>query len=236
MRILLTTISFALLASCVSVTAALDKAEINPTFAKITKARASNDIETVILCLPDVEKLWPQQPEIYFRSAKEVAGVLTGAIGKTGSKQALTSMWTNVLDKPLPNDEQKAVTCLELKWQTICLYLNLEEFIGSKSRWVDIAKFIGEIRSRIIPNYKNQGAMISVLSHEPQQLQKLIEENERKKTTDNFQHELRMRNWEFSSVLVEKIPVSFRNDTKFIANVSSAAHFTKEEINRLKEE
>jgi hypothetical protein len=129
------------------------------------------------------------------------------------------------------------MACLGLKRDTICVYLNFDEFSDDKSRWVDIANFIGEIRSRIIPNYTNQGGLISVSTRDPAEklrVQKLVEENDRKEITNRCQQVLRSKNWELTSFLFHNTPNGAQKDAKFVEAVSSAAHLTKEEIKDLK--
>jgi hypothetical protein len=94
MKTFLKTISFALFASSVSLTFAAN-VESNSILAKIVQAKASNDVAGVIRILPDVETLWPQQPEIYFKSAKEAVGLLLGARKNAEAEQSLLTVLMN---------------------------------------------------------------------------------------------------------------------------------------------
>jgi flagellar biosynthesis component FlhA len=140
------------------------------------------------------------------------------------------------VQKPLPADD-RAVNCIGLKRDAIYSFLDFDYISNDKSRWIDFANFIGEIRSQIIPNYTNQSEMISVLAISPsakQQLQKELEENERKAITDRLQLELRSTNRELTKYLVRNIPSRLHKDAEFIVAVSAAARLSKEEANELK--
>ena len=227
----LPTIWLALL-NCPVPTSTMAETETNATYVKLRQA--SNDVQGVIQALPDVEKLWPNQPETYFKSAKEAAGILAGTVNKTESKQAMLILWTNMLQKPLPQDEQKATGCLELKWNTISIFLNVEEFSGDKARWIDMAKYIGEIRSRTITNYVNQSMSISVLDLPPEDMERLLEENQRHLATDQLQQTLRIQDRILCFFLINHV----NNSSGFLSNdlktIASAAHLNEEEMTKLK--
>jgi hypothetical protein len=236
MKRLLTNGSFALFAG--TVLAIQMNAETNSTYAKIVQAKTSNTVETVMRVLPEVEKLWPGQPETYFQSAKEAAGVLVGAVRKSDARNELLNLWTNVLQKPMPAEEKQVITCLEMKWDTILVYLNLEEFRSSKTRWLEIAKFIGEIRSRIIPSYSNRATLNPAVGPGDglEKARVAIKENERNKIMDRLQQELRVKDWELISYFRLNIPARLHKDDQFIKAASSAARLTKEEVDALKKE
>jgi hypothetical protein len=230
-----------IIASCAlasaTLTTALAEMETNSIYVTMAQARASNDIRVVIRNLPNIETLWPEHPETYFRAAREAAQTLAGARRTAGAKQGLLSLWTNVLQKPLPADDQQALACIGLKRDMVLPLLHIDYISGAKSRWVDIARFLGQIRARIIPNYDNQGGLVSVAAHTPEaklQLQRLLAENEKKNAADSLQAELRSTDYEAAFRLLHYVPKQFLKDAQFIKTVSSAAHLTIEEVKQLK--
>lgn len=220
-------------------TNALADTETNPIYAIILQARASNDVKTVIQSLPKIEKLWPQNPEVYYKSVTEAVGLLASTSRIKAAKPSLLNIWTNVIQKPLPVEELQATRCLGLKKSIVITYLNLDYINSDKSHWIDVVTFIGEIRSRIIPNYMNQTMMISVDAVTPAeklQLQKVLEENERKKIPDELQRELFSANTELTFRFLGHIPDHLRKDAAFVKTASSAARLTDDEVRQLKGE
>ncbi len=233
------TVFVLLLLGIASLSVALADAETktNLLYAKISRARTSNDVQTIIQSLPEIEKLWPDQAESYFRLAKESAEVLEGASNRPGATTALSILWTNLIQKPLPSDEGQATKCLALKRETALCFFRVNDFSNDKSWWEDFAKFIGGIRSRIIPNYRNQAYMLSVVFQGPdgkKQMQKLVEDRNKKEITDCLQRELRSTDSRLMFHLVHSIPEPLRTDAQFIESASASAHLTAEEVNQLK--
>jgi uncharacterized protein YdhG (YjbR/CyaY superfamily) len=75
--------------------------------------------------------------------------------------------------------------------------------------------------------------MLSVsMPDHPEKVQEMVDENERKKTTDQLQQELRTANQELNSRLFYNVPVNFHKDAKFVKAAASAAHLTKEEVKK----
>jgi hypothetical protein len=81
----------------------LMSADTNTTYLKVLQA--SNDIQGVIQFLPDVEKLWPQDPEAYLKSASQAVHVLDGALNNSNANQAYVNLFTSMMQKPCPTNE-----------------------------------------------------------------------------------------------------------------------------------
>jgi hypothetical protein len=218
-------------------TTALADTETNSIYVMLAQARASNEVQTVIRVLPTIETLWPEQPETYFRSAGEAAQALAGAKRNLAAKNALLNLWTNVVQKPLPREEERALACVRLKQDMILSLLPVEYIRGDKARWGDVATFLGQVRARIIPNYENQGGAVSVAAHTPEQklrLQAVLTETERGNAADRRQAELRSRDREIALPLLYYIPGKLLTDTQFVNAVCTAAHLTPQEEKQLK--
>jgi len=200
-----------------------------------TSSRSLNFVQDIKVSLPEIEKLWPSEPETYLRYSKQAVSILAGATNRVLAQSVMLAVWTNVMEKNLPTNELQILSCIEVKWETIRIYLNQEGFSEDKSRLVDAAKFIGEIRSRIITNYVNQGKKLSIsMPDHPETVRRLVEENARNIITDNVQQELRIRNWMYANDLLGNVPFPKRKDDKFIEAFSQAAQLTGDEIKQLK--
>ena len=146
---------FLLLACCGSSNAQPD-VESSETSAAVTQAAASQDVQGLLRLLPSVERLWNQDPEGYLRAVSQAVPVLrTETSGD--AKHALVVLFSNVLAKPSPADTARATTYFQLQRSIVLDYLNLEEVRSDKARLTEIAHFVGEVRSRMIPGYTNRG-------------------------------------------------------------------------------
>ncbi len=208
--------------------------ETNVTYLKILQA--SNNVQSVVSALPDVEKLWPQDPDIYLKTVNQAAHVLGGAQNNPDAKQALQSLFESMMQKPCPTNEWQTRSWTETKCNTILFCLNFDKIRNDKSRWLDIAKFTGEVRSRIIPNYTNKGMTISVIANTPAeklQLQKEEEENGKNIAVDALQATLRQTDQTLVFFLQDcftRFPSSNPTNADFIKQISEAAHLTAAEI------
>jgi hypothetical protein len=226
--------SFAVLASS-SLSLALADAGTNGTYLKVLQA--SNNIQDIIQTLPAVEKLWPQEPEAYLKSVNQASQVLRGDLDNPDTKQAFSNLFTSMMRKSCPTNEGQAIFWIELKRDIISNGLNFDEIRNNKSQGIDVAKFIGEIRSRIILNYSNQGGMLSIsMPGHPEIIKQMVDENERKKITDKFQSALRETDQMLVSFLQDyssRFPSSNPTNAAFIKKISDAAHLTGEERKKL---
>jgi hypothetical protein len=99
--------------------------------------------------------------------------------------------------------------------------------------------FLAQIRARIIPNYTNQGGLVSVAATTPEQqerLRSLLEETTRRNTADELQSELRSLNHDVAFPLLHSVPKKLLKDAQFVKAVSSAAHLTAQEMEKFKEQ
>lgn len=218
-------------------------ADTNVTYLAVLQA--SNNVTRVTELLPDVGKLYPQNPDAYLKSVRQAAGVLGEQLNNPNAKQAFTNLFVGMMQKSIPTNEEQAASWVESKRDVISFFLNFDQIRDDKSDWLAIAKFLGEIRSKRIPNYTNQSMMISGLANTPAEkaeLQKEVEDNERKKITGNFQSQL----WQADSTLTFQlqhgcpfdppfVPPYTLTYTNFINQIGSAAQFTPEERMLLEE-
>jgi len=207
-------------------------ADTNVAYLKIMAA--SNNVPQIIQALPDVEKLWPQDTDAYLKSINQAARVLDNQLNsRADAMQVFTNMFAEIMQKKCPTNEEAAASWIAQKREMVFFFVVHDQVGQDKANWIAAAKFLGEIRSKRIPNYVNQSMMISVaMPDHPEVLQKMIADNERKKVADNFQSEL----WQADSTLLfllqHSCPFTQAGkpiDTNFISQLSSAAHLTEAE-------
>lgn len=205
-------------------------ANTNVTYLKIIAA--SNDVSAVIQTLPDVEKLWPQDPDAYLKLINQSAHILSTALDDVvdpRAKRAFINSFTNMMQKTCPTNEAQSSSWVELKWNTIFYFFeSCDEIRNDKSNWFAIAKFLGEIRTREIRNYQLRGAMLNGFGFTPQQ----IAQNQINLTEDQFQDSLQMADSALLIALQHLCPYIQSNkpvDTNFVNQISSLAHLNLEE-------
>jgi hypothetical protein len=212
----------------------------NPNdIAANTFPTGTNDLHRVIQSLSEIEKLWPQKPEEYFKSVKAAVGILGVSLNEPAAGRALSETWTNVFRKKLPQEDSRGLACLNLKTDVIFNYRNYEGYIYNRNRWVDIARFIGEIRSREIPNYHWQSYMVSRSDEAAYWTPERIAEHERFAIADHFQAALIHTSSLLTVYLLEMRFKEFADyrpgDTNFIQSLLVSAHLTPDEIKSLNE-
>lgn len=230
MKALLQPLVLIVLAGFSLLTPAVARSETNAVYLKMILT--SNDVQSAVRLLPEVEKLWPQHPKAYFESVQQAIRTFGGAITNPAAKQSLVNVFTNMIQKPLPEDNGEAAVCVESKHNAISQCLNYKEIRDNKARWVEIAKFIGEVRSRSIPNYQNRTVMNSIANVGPQELQRIEIEHQRNSAMDSLQVNLRSVEsglmWSLQNI-TGRIPPNKSANTNFFAQVISAAHLNDDE-------
>jgi hypothetical protein len=206
--------------------------ETNATYLKILEA--SNNVQSVISALPDVEKLWPQDPDTYLKSVSQAAHILGDTRDNPNAKQSLLNLFDSMMQKSCPTNEEQATTWIKLKQDVVLYCLGPDKFRNNKSSWLEMAKFIGEVRSQIIPNYKTEGVLLNGMDVTPEE----IAQNQKNMTKDELQARLRQTNNILTFQLLYNcaylFPSSNPTNVDFSKEIISAAHLTDDEIRKLK--
>lgn len=208
--------------------------ETNAVYLKVLQA--SSSVSNTIQVLPEIEKLWPQEPEAYLKSVRQAAQVLGGTSGE--GKKAFLDLFKSMMQKPCPTNVAQTITWIELKQEVVLFYLSFDEIQRTQTNWIVVAKFIGEVRSKIIPHYTNQAVMISglTLGH-PEALREMVNENAQKANMDELQVVLRQADrlitFQLLNVCPRHFPSSDSANADFIKEISKAAHLTNEECHKL---
>jgi hypothetical protein len=246
----------------------------NPIYTTITAARARGDTRALIRALPQVEALWPAAPQAYFQCLKQAAGFLVfGPATRRGAPwdppppeplpteiplrnpdtarevaSALGVLFDHVMQKEWPGVGDDAITCLELKRDIVAVCCNVEPVRTDKSRLMALARFVGEIRSRIDPAYVCEAPELARAAQEilrqagvpdrsaltnatlAQQYDRLMQESIRDSATNRLQAALREDDRLLTLSLLTScaiLPPADRQDAKFLGEVATAAKLAK---------
>lgn len=209
-------------------------AETNIVYQQLLQA--SNNPQKIIELLPDVEKLWPGHPEAYLKSVDLASHVLSKKLKATKNKKEFLYEFDSVMRKPIPTNEVEATKWVKLKTDLILYFLSFDEIKNSKTSWLSIAKFVGEIRSQIIPNYRNQYMMLSISVMDPIEREKIVRENEKKRIPDDFQRELNFANRSLTGQIELVSPCFLPGksvDPNFKKAMIANAHLTDEDFKEM---
>jgi hypothetical protein len=239
--------SLMVIACCVLSKAQPLNTESKATVAAVSRAVASRDVQGVLRILPSVELLREQDPEGYLRAVTQALPVLRASMS-ADAKESLLVLFSNVLEKPSPADTGKAIAHFQLKRRIVLDYLNLEEVRGGKAHLTEIARFVGEVRSRMIPGYSNRGTAqpgldillqagvrdASFLTDPAQKeaYEKAVKDNERDMTMNELQLELHSTNEILTFHLLHcaaRFPATNSENTDFLRDVVKSAHLTATE-------
>lgn len=235
--ILLIALILALL-NCVFQMACAEDNALDKNEAVIIQVLSSNNVQAAISILPEIERLWLQQPKSYFYLSVKAAGIV-GTNNDPASKQALLNLFTNMVQKPFPTNNILMASCLKQKKDAVCSFLNYDEIRNEKVSWIAMAKYIGEIRSHIILNFTPKKIYLNVdagLNPTSEEMNRAIEENEQNKAANNLQQSLHSTDRALTFFLLHnasRFPSSISTNANFNQEIISLAHLTAEEQSKL---
>lgn len=128
----------------------------------VTQKASAGDIRGLIDSLPNLEPLWKEDPVAYLEAVKVDVQALIKS-GNPDAKNAALSALPKLIAKTCPKDTATAASYIRFKSTTIGNYFNFHEVRADKERLLMIANFLGEVRSLLIPEYKNGGGPLPAL-------------------------------------------------------------------------
>lgn len=155
----------------------------------LEKAR---QVENEVLSVNDVLALWPNEGERCINHLIKL--MVASSKKKTPEKDDETfALFQYLVRLPISEKDDNRAELIEHKSDAVrqcCLSIP----ILRKNRlvWVEFARFLGDMRSLIIPNYVPQGGAFSGLSS-PEEMEVTLKELERLRQVDAFQHALRRK-------------------------------------------
>ena len=216
---------------------------------KMLQAVAASDVRAAVRTVPALERMWPGEVEAYLHSAMEAARFLDGNRGRPGVQEALDKLVEAVLGKNCPaGDPAQARVYFDGKNEFVIYCLGFEETCHGKNRLLAVARFLGEARDLMIPNYENrnsafpggdilmQAGVLSVASlKDPGQIaayQKAVEANRRDLAMNDLQLSLSRVNERIAVRLVnccEKLHQDAAADNEFMEAIAATGRFSAEE-------
>ena len=207
---------------------------------------AGSSLQTV----SEVEMLWPNEPRVYFQAAERFAKIAEGpAHTNANTKKEVLDLFDSVLQKQCPADDRQAIECFEHKYKTIMHCLNVGEVRADKSRLLAIARFLGEVRARRIPNYRARGTRFpgqeilmqagvmeaSSLTNPilKEAYHQAIEDNAQDQVMNDLQRSLKAVDGSTTHFLLGTLRSIPRQDVEFIGRIVDAAHLSEEERTKL---
>ncbi|MEO8615218.1 MAG: hypothetical protein ABI600_08770 [Luteolibacter sp.] len=217
----------------------------------ITQKASAGDIHGLIESLPDLERLWKDQPVAYFDAIKVSIPSLIKS-GNSEAKEAALTAFPNLIAKTCPADTAAATAYIAAKSSTLGSYFSFKEIWGDKGRLLMIADFLSEVRTLRIPNYQNQGtnmpgreilekAGVHEVADLPTQAQKdavatAVKKNEEDMKMNELQGFLSSADYSISSYLMtyaKNFPVKDPANRQFYQELAKRAKFTEEEVKTL---
>jgi hypothetical protein len=223
----------------------------NPVSARLSEAGSRGDVASIIALLPEVEQLWPREPQGYYEALHTAARTLE-PVWRTnpGAQRALNSVFTNALQKSCPSGMEAELSCLEAKWNIAMVSINMIIESGQPATVSALAQYLGEVRQRKIPNYTNRAtkqppAAKAVLDRagvfDPASLKKAEDRAEYEKVMEENRRELHMNDvqsllWRIDQALTSRLlqacarfSSSDGKNAAFLDQVASAARLTAAE-------
>ena len=219
----------------------LGAASANPHAQIVEHLLALHDPADVTNALPEIATLWPDQSHAYTQCVTHILNILTAAPANEVVVQASRRMFANVATNSIPWDHEDSSSLLRLRCQLTHQCLNVPLIRTDISTWLVIASTLGQVRSRIVPNYMKQGQLNPPnLMHASSQeeAQRARAENQKKIATDRLQLELRVADRELKLLLLTSMKEASSSLNKpqrgqFIARIKSLARLNEEEARQL---
>lgn len=103
-----------------------------------------------------VEQLWAINSTSYFVTAR-TTGVALLSMTNAEARAAARTMLSNVVEKLCPtNDRVQAKNCFAEKRRTVFSFVGGVEKLNDQAAWLQMATFLGEVRSARVPNYSRR--------------------------------------------------------------------------------
>jgi len=202
----------------------------------------------------EIDKLWPENPKLYFQSMLTSAVVLGKSQENAEAKGALLCLFTNMMQKQVLTNMDNQADIFGMKSDAFSYFMNFESIKGDKLAWIAAGQVLGEIRTRIIPNYQNRGTAApgyGILLREKvhsaleltnqvlrQQFEMLVKQNDEDFAMNTVQSALRRAEntlaFFTTSECARRFPSSNPLNREFIEKLIQVAHLTEAEQNAFK--
>jgi hypothetical protein len=219
---------------------------------RIAQTTIPDNAQAVVQNLPCIDSLWPSNPEAYFQCARQAVKTLSGASLQPGVEKPLLDLFDHSLEKSCPTNNQQAISCFHSKSEIALWGFGTQAVRTNKLCLVAVAKFVGEVRSRRIPNYDNQSTKdpgwrilsqagvsdASSLTNPvvKEAYQRAVQDNQQNLIMDELQLTLFSADRGVTPALLyycSSIPRTDPQRADFIREVAASAHLTDDEQQKL---
>jgi hypothetical protein len=149
-------------------------------------------------------------------------------------------VFSNALAKPFPKEAKDLNEYLELKEDLVLSFQNFSEIRDNKSEWVNIAKYIGEIRAQINTNFVRKPVSRNFINPGSElssdQINQLRLENENNEAANRSQDLLQRCNTILTFQLManaKRFPANSSTNVDFTQKIIAAAHLNADEQKEL---
>ena len=226
---------------------------------RINAAQFEGSVTNLSALAIEVENLWTNDAVLYFQSEQKITEALE-PLTRTNSAalQELENQTKNILGKNCPKGAHDANACFKLKFrvaeQFTRVFISAPNFRGAET----LAKFLGEVRTTIIANYKFTPMQMNVMppvapkgqmiftGMDPNAIsdpvaraayEKAIDENAQKADENDLQlhtlpeinHTMTLHFFDYTETLLAQSPEAKKQK----ANLAALAHLTEDEQRRL---
>lgn len=116
------------------------------------------DTNAVGKALAALEETWKENPELYLQIALRILKAPHSDAKDEFTANTLTGLCSMVFSKKCPGEDKKLSTAYyNLKSEIALTCFGMDAIRNDKASLIDVADFIGEIRSCRIPDYRNRG-------------------------------------------------------------------------------
>lgn len=220
-------------------------------YAQLLSLSDAGDVQGLVRTLPELELLWNDDPKGYLHAMSTNLQPLVKSKDPAVLKSALAAL-PRVIEKKCPPETERALFYFSAKYGIMGLYLEIETVRSDPNYYLSIADFLTEMRSRKIPNYRNQfeektadellrdaGIISNNKALTEAQKLALSKENSKQKELDDMdrlQNTIRTLEKGIIDSLIACAPsasLENANKTNFYNNLSTRAQLTEDEKNRL---
>jgi len=116
--------------------------------SQLTSAREKGSEQKIAEIVRAAEKLWGDNPNSYLDFEFQAAQLL-----ETSNRTDVVKIFDNVMNKKSPQDTINSGNYFLKKTALVLRYLSLNEISGDQARLLQVAGFIGETRTNMIPGF-----------------------------------------------------------------------------------
>jgi hypothetical protein len=229
------------------------KEENQHVIDKMTQMSSTGNIRGLIAALPELEKLWDQDPMAYLESVKiNVRALSSQDVSDPEVVKSVVATFSRVSEKKCPPGTESSIIYFESKYSIIGDCFKLREVRENQERFLMAGDFLSEVRSRRIPDYRSkviqhpgleilEAAKVHDVADLPTKAQKeavenAVMKNKEEEKIQTLQGILASIDRTFTKTLIvsgKRMPLPETEKQQFYRSLSTRAKLTKEDQEKL---